>query len=484
MGKVERMGRGEAGGGRRGPALWSGPRRAGGLAIALALPLPAAAHGVERGLVLLMPTGLAMAGGAAAVAATFLLLAAGPEGALRRIGRAEWRLGRWPRWPEAPASLASAAGLALLLLAGAFGAPDPLRNPLPLAVWVLFWVGFTQLQALTGSLWPWANPWSGPLALLGRSARGAGPWRLPAALGLAPAIPLFLAFAWLELVSLAPQDPAGLALLVASYWALTLAALLAFGRDWWRRGEPFAIWFGLVGRLSPLRRRGGRVALVWPGRQLAEAPALGPSGVAFVILLLGAAAFDGLSETFAWLALIGINPLDFPGRSAVMAANTAGLVATPLAMGAVFAGAVWFGARLAGRRGQGARLTGRLAHALVPVAVAFQGAHHLPFLLMQGQYLWAAASDPLGRGRDLFGTAGHHVTGAFLTDFALMQRIWAAQVAAIVLGHGIGILVGHLIALEEFGSARRAALSQLPLAAAMVGYTAFGLWLLSTPVAG
>jgi hypothetical protein len=43
--------------------------------------------------------------------------------------------------------------------------------------------------------------------------------------------------------------------------------------------------------------------------------------------------------------------------------------------------------------------------------------------------------------------------------------------------------VAHSIALRRFGSRTAAIRSQLPLAVLMVGYTTFGLWLLSTPTA-
>jgi hypothetical protein len=41
--------------------------------------------------------------------------------------------------------------------------------------------------------------------------------------------------------------------------------------------------------------------------------------------------------------------------------------------------------------------------------------------------------------------------------------------------------MAHLIALRLFDSPRKAVISQIPLAALMVFYTGFGLWLLSTP---
>ena len=46
------------------------------------------------------------------------------------------------------------------------------------------------------------------------------------------------------------------------------------------------------------------------------------------------------------------------------------------------------------------------------------------------------------------------------------------------------VLLAHELARRSMPSKRALVLSQLPLAAVMVGYTLFGLWLLSTPAAG
>ena len=46
------------------------------------------------------------------------------------------------------------------------------------------------------------------------------------------------------------------------------------------------------------------------------------------------------------------------------------------------------------------------------------------------------------------------------------------------------VLVAHARAVERFGGGRAAPASQLPLALLMIGYTAFGLWLLAAPTAG
>jgi hypothetical protein len=88
------------------------------------------------------------------------------------------------------------------------------------------------------------------------------------------------------------------------------------------------------------------VSLALPGAALVERSALPLSGVLFVLLTLSAVSFDGLSSTFWWLGLGGINPLEFPGRTDVMGRNTVGLLMTVMVLGAGFGAAIrlgWFG---------------------------------------------------------------------------------------------------------------------------------------------
>ena len=43
----------------------------------------------------------------------------------------------------------------------------------------------------------------------------------------------------------------------------------------------------------------------------------------------------------------------------------------------------------------------------MPIALAYVAAHYFTLLLFQGQAMAFLASDPLGDGSDLFGTADH-----------------------------------------------------------------------------
>jgi hypothetical protein len=475
----------------------------------------ALAHGTERGFVLLLPTGYYLFGGAAAVAASFLLLALVPPGRIERLTRARLRLATLPPISPVPTSLAAFGLLALLVIAGLFGSRDPLANPLPLAVWTVWWIGIALIHALLGNLWAFLNPWIGPYRIVrllagGRLSR-APPLAYPSRLGYWPALLFFAGFAWLELVHPAPDDPAILAVAVALYWLAAFAGMLLFGYDAWATGaEPFSIFFRLIGGLSPFIvehvpeaskklfspqlgniRVAGRgnatplsLSLAVPGAALIAREPLPASGVLFVIMTLSSVSFDGLSRTFWWLALGDINPLEFPGRSAVIARNSAGLFAAFAVLGACYAAVVALGWVLAGRTGRLRPALGAFVTSIVPISIGFHFSHYLTALLVDGQYAMIAASDPFGTGLDLLGLNERRVTTSFLNIYESVRAIWNLQTAGIVVGHVAAVMLAHALALRHFGAGRRAALSQLPLAAFMVLYTIFGLWLLSTPVVG
>lgn len=459
---------------------------------------PAVAHTGERGFVLLLPTQYYIAGGTFAVAASFLVLFFVPDSFARRI--AAWRLGL-TALPRLPSSLPSGIMfmlLGLLLAAGLAGSRDPLGNPLPLVVWTLWWIGLTLLQAILGDLWAVLNPWIAPYRLLrrldGRSATAdPPPLRYPAWLGYWPAVAGLLAFAWFELVDPAPDDPARLAVAVIVYSAGTLVGMLLFGeRVWLARAECFSVFFGFVARLAPIRllppdpaapgRR--RLVLGFPGAGLAEAEPLPLSGVAFVLLTLATVSFDGLDRTFWYLGLHGINPLEFPGRTVLMAQNSLGLLAMWGALAGAYGLAVALGRRLAaGGLGLPA-LAGGLVLSILPISIGYHFAHYLTVFLVNAQYALNALGDPFGLGWDLLGIGRIPIVVSFLADLAAVSVIWKLQAAAVVAGHILAVCLAHFFALDRLGSGRSAILSQLPLALLMVGYTLFGLWLLATPTAG
>jgi hypothetical protein len=440
--------------------------------LVLILPGMALAHAAEGGFVLLLPTRAYVAAGAATVALTVLMVALLPARTARGLFAAR-DLGPAGRMP-ARGALAVAGFLAVpvLIAMGLLGPHDPVRNLLPLTVWSVFWVGFPVLHALVGDLWRLANPWRWPAALVRRAGLRpilSVPAPVLGGIGLAS----FLAFSAVLLAHPLPTDPHRLAAMTACYWGFHFGGAVLCGPRWLRRAEGFALLFSAYAALAPLARTGGRLRLGLPGWQLLARPDPVPAVALFLITMLAVGSFDGFNETFTWVALLGLNPLEFPGRSAVVAPNLAGLVLAVPALAAVFALTLALGLRLAGRHGIG-RATAALAPALLPIALGYHIAHYLPSTLVDAQNVAAALAETLHLGHV-------HVTTGFFNTLATVRVIWLSQAGAVVAGHVLAVLLGHALALRHFGEPRAAALSQLPLSAFMVGYTLFGLWLLATP---
>ncbi|MEI7598077.1 MAG: hypothetical protein WCJ41_02025 [Aestuariivirga sp.] len=440
----------------------------------LSLTVPAFAHAAGRGFVMLLPTGWVIAGGALAVLVSFAAVSLLPRLAMKVPS---------PVPPLAPVvaqvmSLISALVLAVLIVMGFIGPRDPVENLLPLAIWTLWWVEIVMLHPLFGNLWESINPLRGPAALLtGRFGRAeaAAPLRYPAWASYWPAIVIFFGFAWFQLVYPAPEDPAALAVAVLVYLGVSFAGVLAFGvKDWLGKADPFAVFLAQLGAAAPL----GRGGLRWPGAGLLSLPVLPLSGVIFVLLTLGTITFDGFANTFLWLSTIGINPLDFPGRSEVMGANTLGILLVSGVLAAGFFAAVRVGWTWAARPGSFARLCGRLVYSLIPISIAYHFAHYLSDTLVKSQYLLLALNDPFETDADLLGIGHAHVMTSFQNTASGALAIYAAQTSALVIGHVIGVAVAHSMAVEEGLSPQRVMKLELPLALCMVAYTGFGLWLL------
>ena len=453
-------------------------------ASAAAICADAIAHAGERGFVLLLPTGLYIAGGAAAVALSFALMAFTPSRTF--ISLAAWNrtLAHLPRESGISASAVILALGALLVVAGLAGSRDPLDNPLPLAVWALWWVGLTFVVALAGNLWATLNPWRALYRLATAFVR-VRPRAYPDALGYWPAVLLLLAFAWFELVYPAPQDPEKLAIAVLAYSAITLAGMLVYGQEpWLERAEAFSVFFRMVSWLSPLQSAAAReVRLGIPCRSLIAVGRVPASGIAFVLVALASVSFDGLSRTFWWIALAGENPLEYPGRSSMLMFNTFGLLATALVLGTAYAVAVRLGSALADDGRRAGPDYGDYIVAIVPIAFGYHFAHYVPAFLVDVQHAARALADPFSLGWNLLGLRDLQVKTSFLTHHASVHLLWNVQVAGIVIAHVLAVFIAHLLALRRHARPGAAMLSQVPMTALMIGYTVFGLWLLSTPVA-
>jgi hypothetical protein len=115
---------------------------------------------------------------------------------------------------------------------------------------------------------------------------------------------------------------------------------------------------------------------------------------------------------------------------------------------------------------------------LVPIALAYNLAHFLSLLLIQGQLIIRLLSNPFGYGWNLFGTADYQLN----TDVVNAQIIWFISLGAIVLGHVVSVFVAHMIALKRVPDHRAALRGQYPMLALMVLYTATSLWIIAQPI--
>ena len=365
-----------------------------------------------------------------------------------------------------------------LIWIGNQGPRDPLSNLLPLFIWSIWWIGFVALHMLFGNLWRWINPWTGLYRML-FSGREKAPLHLPASLGVWPAVLLFLLFTSFSIADAAPMDPDRLAGFALAYWMLTFAGMALFGaRAWGAQCECFTVFFRILSMLSPVRIGPG-LKIGFPGWAVLSRHEPSLSEAIFCLIILGTGSFDGLNETFWWLAQIGVNPLDFQGRSTIVGQTIAGLVGSNMALIAVFALCVWSGAHLAGQGAAFPELFRRLSFSLVPIGLGFHVAHFLTTFLVTAQYALAALFDPLANGVALLGVDGLRVYVGFLRDSDIVRVLWLGQASVVVLSHVIAVIVAHGITRQELPDRRAAQTAEVPLSLFMVLYTLFGLWLLA-----
>jgi hypothetical protein len=380
--------------------------------------------------------------------------------------------------------LAALGALLLLVvfLAAVLGPRSSQDNLAPTFVYVVFWVGLVPVSVLLGDLFRVLNPWralADAAAWAWRAAGGryAPPLAYPAWLGRYPAALLLLSFATLELAYSRPSDPRMLALAILLYSLLTWVGMALFGRQaWLQHGEAFAVYFGLLARMAPFAYQDGRLLARWPLSGLAP-PARRPGATAFLAVMLGSVLFDGFSRTRFWqdrLYSLQVALIERPSLAelAGILLNLAGLLAAVAAVGLAFGAAVHAARRIGGARSS---LTQAFVYSLVPIALVYALAHYFSLLVLQGQTALRLASDPFGRGWDLFGSSG------FQPDLGLLNpnAIWYVQVGALVVGHVAGLIVAHDRAVSLFRGPRLAAASQYPLLVLMVLYTVSGLWVLS-----
>lgn len=314
--------------------------------------------------------------------------------------------------PAAAAGQVIGVGLLVLaILAGRVGNPTQVDNIAPALVIGVGWPLLLLAAALFGGVWDWLNPFD-TLARLLERVGGTGPDA-----GAPPLWPVSVVGAlgwtwWLGGYLPGGLEPRAIGLALGLYTLVTLAGCMWAGRvRWLAEAEVFTVTFRAIAA-----SRAPRTEPVPPERLLTLA------------VLVGGLAYAELRFS-AWyradLEALGIAP------SAVPAVLLGFVVVCGIAVAATVSVRRW------------ARRTDVLAalHAAMPwlvVALGLSAAIERDRLWNAAQLLVVQASDPFGRGWDLFGTADAVVT---VWRYGEIARLWV-QVAVLAAATVAGLTLG------------------------------------------
>lgn len=419
---------------------------------------------------------------------------------------------------------------ALVVVAGFFGNPSPERNIAPVLTWTIWWAWLVFLILFLGKLWCTACPW---MAIADWVARRVGSFgvRWPGVFrNIWPATGLFVFLTWLELgygVTEKPWLTAALGLLMLLF---AVASVIVFER------KAFCRYACLVGRVSGLYSmfastelraadrdacrscgtkdcyRGNEHGIPCPthqflgsmdantycilcmecvktcpednvawnarpwGADLLESVRPRTDEAYLAVILLSMSAFHGLTMTLAWDRIV--DAIDRATGAGWLASFSIGMAAVLLfPLGVYYGICALMKAFARDREHSAGYLFVRFAYSLLPIALFYHLAHNLQHIFFEGKKLIRAASDPLGFGWDLFGTAKMAV------DAMVPAQVgWGIQVALILIGHVYGIYIAHRIARSLYEDPRAATASQIPMLAAMLLFSFQSLWLLAQPM--
>lgn len=454
--------------------------------LALSWPAAAWAHGFVGRQDLPIPRWLFGWAAAVVLVASFVALAVlwpKPRLAEAGEGRALFRL---PVWLDVLCGTIGVALFGLTVYAGLAGEQTATDNLAPAMIFIVLWVAVPTLSIIFGDWFRAFNPWLAIARAVRWAARGRGsqPMRYPDWLGRWPAAVGIFAFTYVELVAADTREsPSALAILALVYAAVQLVGMTLYGIERWsRQGDAFGVTFMFYGALSPLHRReDGRLGLRMPLSGVTKIPATAGTA-ALMCTLIGTTSFDGFSQGQLWTGVDGLAPqlqdafvsLGLAQVPALKLTFTLGMLGVTLLVAALYRlGVLGMQTVDPAQRARGLSLG--FAHTLAPIAFAYVLAHYFSLMAYEGQRLVYLASDPLGRGSDIFGTAGVAV------DYSVIgaNGIWYVQVGALVIGHVAALVLAHDHALVRFRSTRDATRSQWWMLAVMVAFTSLGLYLLS-----
>ena len=459
-------------------------------AVAL-LPTGVFAHGFGQRIDLPVPLYLYLFGAGAVVALSFIVLGLVSgrftlwlyEYPAHNLTKHVWFRTLSSRWVIEPAKLLVVGFFLVALTSGIWGDQNPAFNMLPTVVWVLFAVGIPFISAFIGNIWSVINPFKTLFeyveALLKRVRVTIPEYQWSASWGVWPALALFFAFRWVENVSLDSATPFPLAMFVLLYAGVTFTGMALFGKETWlKHGDPFSVFFSFLSRFSiteardidsrtELYLRPPAVGLLQGGASVSQ--------TAFVLLMLSSVAADGMLSTpffqnlFSSLLSIGL-PWAVVG--------TAGLAGLFAVFTLVYAGFSLLTKFISSDGATTLDVARRFIYSLLPISIAYEIAHYLSILVVEGQRILYLISDPFGKGWNLFGTADYEISYTVLN----LKILWNVQVALIVVGHVIAVIIAHAIAERYYKNNQKALISQYPMLALMIFYSCLSLWIMAQPI--
>jgi hypothetical protein len=435
------------------------------------------AHAFGQRYELPIPLLAYLVGGCAVVAASFaLVLRREVRLAVEEVDRTAVRRVPWT------AGIPGVVIVGLLCWAGLAGSQEIPENILPTLFWVYLWVVVPMLCGLIGDFTSGSNPF-GYLAQLGEWLRaGAAPMRWPRWLGWWPAALLMAAATEAELVFNASTTlPRSIAWMVIGYSGMCVLMGALFGAEAWReRGELWSVLFSTWGRLGWFRfgapgRRGFA-----GGLQAGFERTL--SRTVFVVLLLGSISYDGILSTPQWarfekhFASVG----ELHNQELVRSIGFVVLICALLLVFGLFALAVARAGRLTS---VSATLSGLLP-SLVPIALGYEVAHYLQYVLINGQLILPLLGAPGGEATNLHLPYPFNDSYEVHTSFLPNGFYWYVDVIVIVAVHIVAVVLAHGFLGRTEGSPQAARRAEYPWIVAMIGYTALSLWLLAQPLTG
>ena len=453
------------------------------------VPASAFAHVSERALILLLPTEFYIPAGIAVLILTILIAYLTPVSFITSLFLSYTFKVNIHNYISVKAiedlkiliSCISLIFLITLIIFGYIGSRDPLANPLSLFIWSVWFMVMPVIQIIFGNVWAFLNPWYGFGRLFFKNKIL---FKLDQNYSLVFSSVGFLLFSLFMLVDIAPDDPDRLANIVTIYLLVNFIFMKIFGVDWLKNGECFTSFYRLLSKLSWIWIKEGKIYVGFFGSQLKDINTFPPMSVLFLSIILATLSFDGLNETFLWFKIINVNPLEFYGRSSVVLENSSGLIFFAILLFLIFSITIFLGHKFINEKVTFKNIIGINSIALLPIALAYHIAHYLTSFLVNIQYSYKVASDPLNNGMDLLNLGDFNVTTSFFNTIETVKLIWFIQAAAIVIGHVIAVLLAHSICEGYLKTKSSILISQFPISIFMIGYTFLGLWILSTPTVG